>query len=260
MIRINKPQKIPKVLKEKGETETLAMCEAYENEGKRDFEFDSSIYGHKTVKEALILAQHDKCFLCESKISAIAYGDVEHFRPKKAFRQDETDDLNYPGYYWLAYAWGNLFLSCQICNQQFKKNYFPLENSEERKDISHLYDWRNEKTLLINPANEDENPEHFISFRVDEISGVVSFAIDENLKGNTTIKFGGLNRPALCEKRMGLLKPLLTIYELATKNHPQPESNEAKDLLKQAITAFTQDSAEFAGMFRCLVQRNFNTK
>lgn len=252
MILIKKPQEAPEILKDKGEKETRAMCEAYEKEGQRDFDFNAKIYGHKTVKEALITAQHDKCFLCESKISAIEYGDVEHFRPKKAYQQNADDDLNYPGYYWLAYDWENLFLSCQICNQQFKKNLFPLELPEERKDISHHYSWRNEKTLFINPANE--NPEIFISFRVDEIIGVVPFAINNNPKGKTTIKGTGIDRLSLCEKRMSFLKPLLTIYKLATKNHPQPESDEAKELLQLAIEDLTKDSAEFAGMFRSIVK------
>ena len=46
------------------------------------FEFDSSVYGHKTVKKALIEAQHGKCCFCEAKVVHISYGDVEHFRPK----------------------------------------------------------------------------------------------------------------------------------------------------------------------------------
>ncbi len=125
MIRIKKPQKVPLILKNKGKKEKLKMCDAYENEGKRDFDFDRKIYGGKTVKEALIKAQHDKCFLCESKITHIDYGDVEHFRPKKAFQQNAKENLTFPGYYWLAYDWKNLFLVCKICNQRHKKNLFP---------------------------------------------------------------------------------------------------------------------------------------
>jgi hypothetical protein len=73
MIRIKKPRKVPMILKDKGEKEKLAMCEAYEDEDKRDFDFNSKIYGNKTVKKVLIKAQKDKCFLCESKITHIDY-------------------------------------------------------------------------------------------------------------------------------------------------------------------------------------------
>ncbi len=76
--------------------------------------------------------QHDKCAFCESKVSAIAYGDVEHFRPKAGYQQSHDDDLQRPGYYWLAYEWSNLFFSCSICNQQGKRNVFPLANPRRR--------------------------------------------------------------------------------------------------------------------------------
>ena len=81
----------------------------------------------------MIKAQHGKCFLCESKITHISFGDVEHFRPKGGSRQT-TDEkaMKVPGYFWLAYAWQNLFLACQLCNQRYKKNLFPLENPDER--------------------------------------------------------------------------------------------------------------------------------
>ena len=256
MIRIKKPQKVPKILKDKGEKEKLVMCRAYENEGKRDFDFDSKIYGDRSVKEILIKAQHDKCFLCESKITHIDYGDVEHFRPKKAFRQSDHDNLNYPGYYWLAYDWKNLFLACKLCNQRHKKNLFPLENPWERAN-SHLSDLKTEKPLFINPA--EENPEEYISFRVDEINGVVPFAIDDNLKGKTTIQGTGLDRLKLSDRRMSFLKPILALHELASLNLPQPESDQAKAKLQEILDDITKDSGEYAGMFRAFVKNDFQT-
>ncbi len=231
------------------------MCDAYENEGKRDFDFDSKIYGDKTVKEALILAQHDKCFLCESKITHIDYGDVEHFRPKKAFQQTEKEKLNYPGYYWLAYDWTNLFLACTRCNQHYKKNLFPLANPKTRKEISHLFDLSAEKPLLINPS--EENPEKYISFRVDNLVGVVPFAVKDNHKGKATIKCAGLDRLKLCGRRLAVLKPILAFHKVASMNLPQPESDRAKIILQEMIADVTKDSAEYAGMFRAMVKTDF---
>ncbi len=256
MIRIKKPLKVPKILNEKGEKEKLAMCRAYENEGQRDFDFNSKIYGDKSVKETLIKAQHDKCFLCESKITHIDYGDVEHFRPKKAFRQSDDDNLNYPGYYWLAYDWENLFLACKLCNQRHKGNLFPLENPAERAN-SHLLDLKTEKPLFINPS--EENPEEFISFRVDEINGVVPFAVNDNPKGNSTIKGTGLDRLKLSDRRMSFLKPILALHKVASMKLPQPESDQAKAILQEIIIEVIKDSAEYAGMFRTFVKNNFQT-
>ncbi len=64
MIRIVKPAKAPAILTAKGRAKRDEHKAAYKR-GDRSFAFDAKIYGHKTVKEALIKAQHDKCFLCE---------------------------------------------------------------------------------------------------------------------------------------------------------------------------------------------------
>ena len=67
----------------------------------------------------------------------IAYGDVEHYRPKAGYRQDAEDPLGRPGYYWLAYEWSNLLFCCQICNQRFKRNLFPLVDPARRAETHH---------------------------------------------------------------------------------------------------------------------------
>ncbi len=116
MIRVDKPRTAPKILREQassGPKTTAALKKAYDS-GQREFEFKSSIYAAKSVKSHLIRAQHGKCCFCESKITHVDYGDVEHFRPKSAFRQKSSDSLEKPGYYWLAYEWDNLFLSCAL--------------------------------------------------------------------------------------------------------------------------------------------------
>ena len=251
MIRIKKPRKIPEILKNKGKKEKLKMCKAYENEGVTEFEFNQKIYADKTVKETLIKAQHDKCFLCESKITHIDYGDVEHFRPKKAYCQSEEENLNRPGYFWLAYDWKNLFLACKLCNQRHKRNLFPLENPIERS-VSPSSDLKKEKPLFINPA--EENPEKYISFRIDEQIGVIPYPIEDNPKGSTTIKNAGLNRLKLCERRFEHSKDFITLFKLASMNLPQPESDQAKVILQKRIADHIKDSAEYAGMFRSLVK------
>jgi len=240
MISINKPEEPPKILSEKGKTEIDALCKEYEldkadyESGKKKFEFDSGIYGSKTVKNALIKAQHGKCFLCESKITHISYGDVEHFRPKGGSRQSNDEEMKVPGYYWLAYVWENLFLACQICNQRFKKNLFPLENPKDRA-VSHKSDLRKEKPLFINPAG---NPEEFISFR-----GEIPFAVDGNIYGKTTIEATGIDRVELNEMRLAVLKKLKMIYDLALLNPQIPESVEAMEYLQQCLSDFHEYAA-----------------
>ena len=252
MIRINKPHQVPNVLAKKGKAKRRGLCSAYSRyandyrSGAKKFKFDSAIYGHKTVKTALIEAQHGKCSFCESRITHIAYGDVEHFRPKAGYRQLSSDELGRPGYYWLAYEWDNLFLSCQLCNQRFKKNFFPLLNPLERA-TSHRDDFEREEPLFINPAADD--PEEFISFREE-----IPYAIDDNPRGKATIEMLGLDRNELNEVRLDSYERLRLIYHLAYADPPQPESEAAKAFLNKAV----QTSSQYASMARAAIAARFS--
>lgn len=244
MIRIVKPKKAPAILLTKGRAGRHAHKAAYAR-GERGFEFDTKIYGHKSVKEALIRAQHDKCFLCESKITHISHGDVEHFRPKAGYRQSAGDRLQTPGYYWLAYEWDNLFLACQICNQVFKKNLFPLSNPTARA-TSHRKKLDREKPLFINPSVDD--PEDFISFRCE-----VPFPLNNNPRAKATIEGLGLNRLKLNERRREHYERLKMLYQIAYRLPPINESGEAKQLLDRAV----KDDAEYTSMARAAVKAEF---
>ena len=188
--------------------------------GERIFEFDSSIYGAKSVKNALIKAQHGKCAFCESQVRHIAHGDVEHYRPKGGVRQNDGDPLEQPGYFWLAYVWENLFFACQLCNQSFKKNLFPLADPT-RRARSHLDDLAAEEPMLIHPA--DEEPSAFIGFREE-----MAFPIDDDPRARTTIEVLGLNREELAEFRFDHLAP----FKLLRRVLPllPADSDEARDI------------------------------
>jgi hypothetical protein len=133
MIRIQRPADAPAVLKSKGKKHAAEMCARYDADPTTDdLDPKPTIYAHETVKNALLKLQHGKCAFCECKVTHQQYGDVEHFRPKKGYKQKDGDPLGRPGYYWLAYEWTNLLVSCQICNQKFKKNLFPLRRPSRR--------------------------------------------------------------------------------------------------------------------------------
>lgn len=68
------------------------------------------------VKDQLFEETLKKCAYCESPTAVVAYGDVEHYRPKSK-------------YWWLAYNYDNYLVSCTICNQKYKKAKFPVLNS-----------------------------------------------------------------------------------------------------------------------------------
>lgn len=132
--------------------------------GFRSDTFDSAFYSGHGIKEALMTSHFGKCVFCESKVRAIAHGDVEHFRPKAGYDQGHT--FNHDGYFWRAYAWENLYFSCQVCNQVYKNNDFPLLPDDTpaltltRKTFDR--DDRKERPVLIDPGFED--PRDFIRF------------------------------------------------------------------------------------------------
>ena len=57
-------------------------------------------------------ASFEKCWYTECK-SPGADNDIDHFRPKGKVRRDR----GHPGYYWLAFDWKNMRLSCQGANR-----------------------------------------------------------------------------------------------------------------------------------------------
>jgi len=250
LIRITKPRRAPEVLRTKGAKTRDGYCRDYAahqddyDRGKRTFEFDGDIYGHKSVKEALIRAQHDKCCFCESKVTHVAYGDVEHFRPKKGFRQKRSDKLGRPGYYWLAYEWSNLFFSCQLCNQRYKANLFPLVNPNGRA-LCHADEIANEKPLFVNPC---EDPEDHISFQRE-----LAVPLRQSRMGRTTINTLGLNRPRLQERRKDRHEELRILRAVAEADPPMPETEDAK----AKVAAWQTDAGEYASMVRCAVADGF---
>ncbi len=208
MIRIEKPAG-PQILtgaENRGPKETQKLKDQFDS-GETDFEFKSNIYGAKSVKNSLIEAQHEKCCFCESKFTHISYGDVEHFRPKGGWVQEEGTPLQKPGYYWLAYDWENLFASCQICNQRFKKNHFPLADPDKRAN-SHLDDLSEETPVLPHPADDD--PEQFITYNVDG----QPVAIDNNPRSLAMIQIFGLARQSIVDRRKEVLDGLLHLKEV----------------------------------------------
>ena len=238
MIRLSRPDAVPQCLVKSGKKETESLCRQCEA-GETDFNFKNNIYGDKKVKEALKTMQCDKCCFCESKISHIQYGDVEHFRPKGGCRQNSDDPMTKPGYYWLAYEWTNLFYSCQLCNQRHKRNTFPLENPDMRCR-SHDCDLDKERPVFIDPCCE--NPEDYISFR-DE----VPYPIDGNERGARTIKELGLDREELNQIRKERLAKFIALVDIL-KIPRVPK--EAKRKVQVILRSYADPQGEFSSMYK----------
>ena len=149
------------------------------------------------MKQELLQAQHEKCCYCETIFQATYPGAVEHFRPKGAVRQERGQRKQYPGYYWLAYDWNNLLVSCHDCNTA-KGTLFPLVDDGARAR-SHYDDVDAECPFFIDPSRED--PRLHIRFRGAAVEPLTC-------KGRSTIPGLDLRRWHLREARMKELNRL----------------------------------------------------
>jgi uncharacterized protein (TIGR02646 family) len=225
----------------------------------KKFEFDWAIYASPEVKRALRKAQSDKCCFCEAKVTHVSPGDVEHFRPKAAFRQRPGGPLTRPGYFWLAYEWTNLLFCCEICNRRGKANLFPLVDPSVRA-TPRGRDVGAEQPLFIDPAAD--NPEEHIEFRDER-----AYPRDRSRRGRRTIDALQLNRRELLLDRLNYLvllrKLKLTRDQVAARvgrakaGRQAPEKQDLARLREfdRDLDERRQPSAEYAAMARAFLGR-----
>lgn len=216
--------------------------------GEKKFSFDSSIYGHDLVKAKLRNTQFGKCAFCESNVTHIDYGDVEHFRPKGGYCQNNDSDIQKPGYYWLAYDWNNLIFSCTLCNRRYKKNLFPLRNPEIRAlNHNQTAKLKSEKPFFVNPATE--NPKFLIHF-----DNATAKGIDRNYRGKKTIDCLGLNRQGdegiseLYEMRLSHFNLVEMTYFIAKSSPSAHLSEERIEKAKNLMASYRNPKSQYSAM------------
>ncbi|MDC3378877.1 AAA family ATPase [Planctomycetota bacterium] len=152
-----------------------------------------------------------KCAYCESRGSDF----VSHLRPKARVRQRvkrNRHGVDDAGYWWLAYEWENLYLSCATCSQIHKRGQFPLagERAEPGTKGSEL---RRELPLLLDPCHDQ--PELWLEFLDDGTVlprtpplGSVPPGWRSLPRGDLTIEVLGLNREALVVARQSVTRSI----------------------------------------------------
>ena len=241
MIRVRKPSVPPSVLIDRGVPLRDAMIAAVLG-GATEFEFEADVYGHASVKSVLVVAQHGKCAFCESRFTHVAYGDVEHFRPKGSV--GEVRPFDRPGYFWLAYEWRNLYASCQVCNQRHKKNAFPIRGRRASHDAP---DFLAERAVLLSPGHG--SPERHIEF-------VGSVPHGRTERGRETIRLLGLDRETLNNQRRERSETILNYLRALEQLADVPDAD-APSLVRDIVTAlcaWMREDAEYAAMSRCLIR------
>lgn len=166
-------------------------------------------YKADPVKEQLSLDYRKKCAYCESFLSHVEHPDIDHFRPKSAYRDSSGTEVK-PGYYWLASGWENLFPSCHLCNRASwqtlangvrtkvgKGTHFPLVDESKRAtgpgtEVA-------EEPLLLNP--DQPGVESHLEFREDGVVVPAVIGPTTSIKGSRSIDIYGLQRSDLVSRR-----------------------------------------------------------
>lgn len=204
----------PQILVQKAATwtaELLATLAA----GDKPSEAMKGRYRHAEIKSALIAETHGKCAYCESLVTHITHGDIEHVAPKSKVPSK-------------AYEWENLTLACDKCNENKGDTY-----SDDPAD-SHAG--------LIDPYHDDP-AEHFLFLRE-----VVSPRPD-SLRALATEEVIKFTRGDLLEKRrerMTFLDGLVRAYALAD-NAYKPL------LLRDLVNNHLRDQDEYVASSRAYV-------
>ena len=217
MITINRID-CPDILKQgknpksKGELETIDALKFFSDQNNHTSTYRKTgtttvgykIYSDDSVRKVLLNMFNGKCAYCESKITSIYNGDIEHFRPKGEIKEATPTK---PGYYWLAAEWENLLFACPFCNQTNthtivangilketvlgKLHQFPL-----------VFELEETERLLLNPC-KDLNIENYFKYKDSGVIIVNSDLTEQRniLRAEKSIQVYALNRLALVQAR-----------------------------------------------------------
>lgn len=238
----------------------------------------TNLYKRKIIKKNVYFAIdgpfYGKCAYCETLIKGSQPGDMEHFRPVKAVTDEDDNRIfiekengetkPHPGYYWLAYDWKNLLLSCNDCNRPtqignkkigkhnrfpVKNNYYAITPNKEDK----------EKPLLINPMFED--PEKHLEVNLK--TGVLGYHTNQ---GKTCIDIFGLNdREVPLKGRKGAYSEARAILAEYIFSEDESKEKECVQKLRKIIVGKepyslvkrTAINMKFPGFLKYLSQKLF---
>ena len=151
---------------------------------------DVNRYNHKEVVSALWNMQNKKCCYCEMYIPETGHlKNVEHSRPRSIFPEQTNE-------------WTNLLLACSQCNGS-KSDKYPviLSDSDNDPAVIYMHEHTDEEPAIIDPSNEEINPEDHISFKVDDGEEDWGLPIHMSERGHFTIEVTGIYKDFYIKRR-----------------------------------------------------------
>lgn len=243
-------------------------------DGNSKKKWDSSFW--KESKAQLLIESNNKCAYCETPTRVVAYGDVEHFRPKSI-------------YWWLAYSYDNYLPSCGACNQEYKKDLFhladkknqlkgieitptmsdselkslapaltvdPVDDNQGKKLNDFIKEIKKEKALLVNPYFDD--PSVYFAYKPilenKEVAVVATKSKYEKIIKACENLFG-LNRKELLDLRFQQYCLYMTLRHTLSDN---TISANIKLMSQNRLTEMRVDKSAYAGMIRFFDTKTLN--
>lgn len=232
----------------------------------------------KPAKKQLLLESGGKCGYCEADASTVCHCDVEHIRPKAI-------------YWWLALCYDNYTAACQLCNQTYKSDQYPvaaapiggpmvtaqdsdqalaalvgtfapdpIEVATSPSLVDFEAQFAGESPGLINPYLED--PEQFLAWLPDADLHEVSAAPLHReghpfWRATKTIDVLGLNREELRRARWRTYQEVAALCEIYSSGCLDGTPKLKADT-EAALKAAMEPDHSFAAMCRWTVRRQFS--
>lgn len=250
MIRLREKPAVPESLKTSRvrtiRTRLVSKVRSGQRPSTNDGDFPSDPWLSDDVRLALWRHHKQKCCYCERYRDPKREPDIEHFRPKAEVSEEGPRSL---GYWWLAYRWSNLFFSCRTCNQEYKKNHFPLLGGS--RAVSPKDRLSEELPALIDPCSDDPESALKYIWETGKHPMAKPIGFDSQGRGQATIESIGLDRSTLNDQRGRAMLLLEAIAQKAITalGTPTVTENYKNDALRAILTA-TEADQEFAGFRR----------
>lgn len=209
------------------------------------------------IKDWLGEFSNGKCWYTEARNTCF-YWHVEHFRPKKAAKGDNT---NTDGYWWLAFDYFNYRLCGSVVNTK-KGSFFPLRTGCTPAN-SPLDDCNEEDPLLIDPTRKADVDLIIFPYGEAKESETDGWAYE---RANKSIDHYNLNtykplfkaRKAIWDKCREIVDNLYMLIlkdkEAEKVGRFSPARRQEINNLKCKLTAMTYKDAEFSAVARtCLL-------
>jgi hypothetical protein len=227
---------------------------------------------------------HNRCAYCEGPLRYDRYrGDAEHYRPKGSViwrdqKGEEVrarcklpggEEIDHPGYFWLAYDWRNLVPACADCNSGAGKvDQFPVQlvhilqldeatlagepqallpelevpRASNRYFLEPVTLDAKEQPLLLNPLNPTGNgdPAQHLCYGV----GGLVVAVDNSGIGKESIRVYRLDREEVRKDRQDAQeRARFKYYSILMTQEPGPQRDAA---LKKVLKPYRMGDVDFS--------------